>query len=612
MKSPPFCHELYRLASFKEATLEGLAVSAVVLARNGFRFLGPTDETECVFCKAVYKGWKVTDKVEDIHYQLNPACLLLTDRLHCGDIPLGSGVENKSDEDLKSTQRLVIPEGNQISQHDMVQYDSARYDDSLVQQPQSYSIQKEANFSALLDSLKQSLAASADNCASGQYSRMRVEATRVLSFAGSSLNMDREVLAAAGLYWTGEEDICKCPFCRGTITVREARDDPIEVHRQKYPNCCLVTDPMSSGNVPTVINASGSRPGDDIPLPAPVPAPPTPPELRYDPHHPLYMDQQIRADTFRNWPVDRYQTARQLSEAGFWFTGTKVTAPCIDDSLLCAGSRDNVRCFHCDGGLCNWVPEDDPWIEHARWFPYCVFLRQAKSVEWVEEIQQRYALTDATPNHTGESALALSSTDYSDSDSDTAAIETNVESVDELLQGDVAQQAIMAGYSSQRVKLALRKIVERGGHRGIDINDILNEIDSLPNTAPVMPERAELRPDSENPAATANDDVTKDKEAVADTPNDTQSKKRRRKKKKAKAKERQADNDKEGDEVNSLVNEYTEMVKNRMCKICLGDDSTICFLPCGHISACSGCAKACKRCPVCRTVVRALVRVYTA
>lgn len=34
-----------------------------------------------------------------------------------------------------------------------------------------------------------------------------------------------------------------------------------------------------------------------------------------------------------------------------------------------AGHGDNVKCYYCDGGLRNWEPGDDPWQEHAKWFP---------------------------------------------------------------------------------------------------------------------------------------------------------------------------------------------------------------------------------------------------
>lgn len=36
---------------------------------------------------------------------------------------------------------------------------------------------------------------------------------------------------------------------------------------------------------------------------------------------------------------------------------------------ILVGHGDNVKCFYCDGGLRNWEPGDDPWQEHAKWFP---------------------------------------------------------------------------------------------------------------------------------------------------------------------------------------------------------------------------------------------------
>lgn len=52
------------------------------------------------------------------------------------------------------------------------------------------------------------------------------------------------------------------------------------------------------------------------------------------------------------------------------------------------GMDDQVRCFTCDGGLRSWDPEDDPWIEHCRWFPACPFLREMKGVDYIELVQQ--------------------------------------------------------------------------------------------------------------------------------------------------------------------------------------------------------------------------------
>lgn len=36
---------------------------------------------------------------------------------------------------------------------------------------------------------------------------------------------------------------------------------------------------------------------------------------------------------------------------------------------LTAGKKDTVQCFSCGGCLGNWEDGDDPWREHAKWFP---------------------------------------------------------------------------------------------------------------------------------------------------------------------------------------------------------------------------------------------------
>ena len=44
-----------------------------------------------------------------------------------------------------------------------------------------------------------------------------------------------------------------------------------------------------------------------------------------------------------------------------------------------------MTCFYCNGGLWNWQPEDEPWIEHAANFPGCGFVRLNKGEEFVQK-----------------------------------------------------------------------------------------------------------------------------------------------------------------------------------------------------------------------------------
>lgn len=58
--------------------------------------------------------------------------------------------------------------------------------------------------------------------------------------------------------------------------------------------------------------------------------------------------------------------------------------------IFLGGVEDQVRCFHCDGGLKHWEPQDEPWSEHARWFPNCPFLLLVKGQEYVNQVQRLY------------------------------------------------------------------------------------------------------------------------------------------------------------------------------------------------------------------------------
>ncbi|KYO48625.1 baculoviral IAP repeat-containing protein 1 isoform B [Alligator mississippiensis] len=66
--------------------------------------------------------------------------------------------------------------------------------------------------------------------------------------------------------------------------------------------------------------------------------------------------------------------AAALSSAGFFFTGEK----------------DKVQCFACGGCLGNWEEGDDPWKEHAKWFPECEFLRHKKSSDEIKQYLHSY------------------------------------------------------------------------------------------------------------------------------------------------------------------------------------------------------------------------------
>ena len=75
-----------------------------------------------------------------------------------------------------------------------------------------------------------------------------------------------------------------------------------------------------------------------------------------------------RLQTFENWPSAHPIKPLKLAEAGF----------------LPTGNGDEVYCFKCNQGLRQFEPEDDPWTEHAKWFPSCEFVKEKFSMDLVE------------------------------------------------------------------------------------------------------------------------------------------------------------------------------------------------------------------------------------
>ncbi|KAH9489624.1 Baculoviral IAP repeat-containing protein 7-B [Bulinus truncatus] len=84
-----------------------------------------------------------------------------------------------------------------------------------------------------------------------------------------------------------------------------------------------------------------------------------------------FKDPYQRLNAFKGWPSNHHLKPNILSEAGFYYTG----------------QGDCTRCFWCGGGLRNWKDTDDVWVEHARWFPKCAYIRQKVGQIFIDAVQ---------------------------------------------------------------------------------------------------------------------------------------------------------------------------------------------------------------------------------
>ncbi|KAL6043875.1 hypothetical protein STEG23_011831, partial [Scotinomys teguina] len=191
----------------------------------------------------------------------------------------------------------------------------------------------------------------------GFNSHMRSEANRLKTFVtyDTFRSWTPQDMAAAGFYFTGVKLGVQCFCCSLILFGTSVRKTPIESHKRLRPGCDFLLG-KDVGNIGKY----------DVRVKSPE-------KLRGGKAR--YQDEEARLESFENWPFYAHGTSpRVLSAAGFVFTG----------------KRDTVQCFSCGGCLGNWEEGDDPWKEHAKWFPKCEFLQSKKSSEEIAQYIKSY------------------------------------------------------------------------------------------------------------------------------------------------------------------------------------------------------------------------------
>ncbi|KAE9529191.1 hypothetical protein AGLY_011987 [Aphis glycines] len=92
------------------------------------------------------------------------------------------------------------------------------------------------------------------------------------------------------------------------------------------------------------------------------------------PTYPGFTTFISRLKTFNSFPLTSPQDKYSLAESGFIYSGKK----------------DIVECFCCGLILHHWEKEDNPWIEHSRWNPKCVYVLLSKGNQFVENVVKKY------------------------------------------------------------------------------------------------------------------------------------------------------------------------------------------------------------------------------
>jgi hypothetical protein len=141
-------------------------------------------------------------------------------------------------------------------------------------------------------------------------------------------------------------------------------DDPCEVHKTLSPKCSYVIAKLTPSQTTSIsIINEASTSADPFRCHAIVYTAAC---------NTNYIEIPKRYASFANWPNENLPSVDDLVRAGFFFTGTKTI----------------VTCFYCNASLQNWGPNDNPMIEHARWFPNCAYAKQLCGAELYRKIQE--------------------------------------------------------------------------------------------------------------------------------------------------------------------------------------------------------------------------------
>lgn len=213
---------------------------------------------------------------------------------------------------------------------------------------------------------------------------------RVESFQGSTLaqKVPPERLARAGFYFTGTADRVQCFSCSQTVDNWHSGDTPVQRHKEvviywfKWKIYLFVVVIIAliirflllqvspSCRFLMCTHRTGLKPAYGTPLIDTSTYDEVAEDMQYRlstgevvdqtpyPKVPHMRSEQARLQTFSLWPLSAPVRARDLAQAGFYYSG----------------QSDRVQCFCCGGKLSDWENGDDPWNEHSRHYPNCFFI----------------------------------------------------------------------------------------------------------------------------------------------------------------------------------------------------------------------------------------------
>ncbi|XP_065928475.1 baculoviral IAP repeat-containing protein 2 [Magallana gigas] len=526
----PVCHsmnmELIRLKSFQNFP-SSKSVSTLRLARQGFYYSMEYDVTICFACGCRKRDWRSDDVIEVVHRNMSPDCPLLSSQ-PTSNIQIGN--EQRNWHCINEPEQRINASGNDLSSNNnklpsSLTSDSVSNGNKITKEPNADRKDKKADVQAFASRKKSNDACSNDFPSSSNRHSSSLTSGSISS--GNAIKTEPNI-----------DNIDKKTSSKAPSSNKTANDllTKTRIQQDKINALIRNLDPLG---------------------------------INFDhPKYPSYSVLAVRVSSFADWPSSLSQTPRDLAVAGF----------------LYAGYGDYTRCFFCGGGLRNWEPGDDPWTEHARWFPKCAFVRQNKGDEFVALVQIQHQELEAmgAPNE-------HQARDHATGPENVTSERSSEPDVSTL---PAFQSVLEMGYPSHVIQQTFDFLKNKKECINIKAEEVMEVILSGDDIPP-------------SSVAKTSDYV---KEATARSYEDSINANEQQTKSSLMAVTKESD---EAD-TRSLIEENRQLKDLRMCKICMEKDASIAMLPCGHLCCCADCAPAMRKCPICRQFVKGTVRTWLA
>ncbi|CAM4783580.1 unnamed protein product [Rotaria magnacalcarata] len=410
-------------------------------------------------------------------------------------------------------------------------------------------------------------------------------------------------------------------------------DDPWEMHKILSPKCPYVLTMLRHRQTAS-IQIINERPINNNSLASNTTDVFRSQEIVYaaacNPH---YMEIPKRHASFSTWPNENLPSVENLVKAGFFFTGTKTI----------------VTCFYCNGSLQNWGSNDNPIVEHARWFPQCAYAKQLCGEEMHRKIQESKRLQQERANLKESNKAASEATT---SNTGTGKLDIRDETtlsryVAARLDWPISQMLLVRNFKLSIIKrcyedqLRLKqddfigdcylfvacKILQKqidhiGGKKDNiivpsiamkkireaeqpGISEITSKYESIHfenvvalqahEQATTTSAQTNSSSDTDVQLTTSSESTNNENNAAASTAVDEQTK--------------QIESSATNAAPTPSGKTDDSFAENR-CVLCLTEERRIACIPCGHLCACVPCGHSLRLCPICRREIEAFIRVY--